>query len=347
MTRLRFGLRWMLGGLAVLSSAGGMAQATQSGQSTPQAQPTQPAHAGYFQGKLVYHVSVKSNIEDDLSDKDAHKVLTIGDLLTVTMKGGNYKLSTEYADTYIIKNDRKEYIKFRKIDTVFYLDFDSDTADVTGIIKNNAVVNIGGHPCKGITIETSKLARQYFYSTQWYTDPEDDRHNTIGQADVYAHETDGALRLWIRTEYPYATETDSCIGIERQPVNDRIFHLPDLPISQLFSAPRIIFPRYPGGDQGWRYFLDSTLNPKLAEKYVKVPKGEKEAWETVILEFAVAEDGTLSNIHVANSDEVNPRLAEEALRVMRMSRKWLPATFYGEKVKWNTQEGIEFRAFRP
>src|SRR5580658_10022764 len=162
------------------------------------------AASSFFQGTCVYRVSAQSKVED-LNDRDIHKVLMVGDVLTVTMKDGNYKLSTEYADTYIIKSDRKEYIKFRKIDTVFYLDFDSDTADVTGIIKNNAVVSIGGHPCKGITIETSKLARQYFYSTQWYTDPEDDRHNTIGQADVYAHETDGALRLWIRTEYPYAT----------------------------------------------------------------------------------------------------------------------------------------------
>ena len=338
MTRLMFGLG---GILALLSGARVMAQVAQPAQAQ-----TPPVRPAFFQGKLIYQVSVKSRV-DDLSDKDAHKVLTIGDGLTVTMKDGNYKLSTEYADTYVIKNDRKEYIKFRKIDTVFYLDFDSDTADVTGIIKNNAVISIGGHPCKGITIETSKLARQYFYSTQLYTNPEDDRHNTIAQADVYAHETGGALRLWTRTEYPYATETDSCIGIERQPVNDRVFRLPDLPISALFSAPRIIFPRYPGGDQAWQDFLDSTLNSKLAERYVKVPKGEKEAWETVILEFTVAEDGTLSNIHVANSDEVNPRLAEEALRVMRMSRKWLPATFYGEKVKWSTQEGIEFRAFRP
>jgi hypothetical protein len=337
MTRLVFSLGGVLALLALMSGMGVTAQV---------AQPAKPVQPAYFQGKLIYQVAVKSKV-DDLSDKDAHKVLTIGDVLTVTMKDGNYKFSTEYADTYVIKNDRKEYIKFRKIDTVFYLDFDSDTADVTGIIRNNAVVSIGGHPCKGITIETSKLARQYFYSTQWYTDPEDDRHNTIAQADVYAHETGGALKLWIRTDYPYATETDSCVGIERQPVNDRIFRLPDLPISALFSAPRIIFPRYPGGNQAWQDFLDSTLNSKLAERYVKVPKGEKEAWETVIVEFVVAEDGSLSDFHVVNPDEVNAKLADEALRVMRLSRKWLPATFYGEKVKWTYQQGVEFRVFRP
>src|ERR1700722_5422740 len=91
------------------------------------------AVAGYFQGGCGYRVSVRSKVAD-LSDKDIHKVLTVGDLLTVTIKDGNYKFSTEYADTYIIKDDRKEYIKFRKIDTVFYLEFDSDTDRVTGIV---------------------------------------------------------------------------------------------------------------------------------------------------------------------------------------------------------------------
>jgi len=58
-------------------------------------------------------------------------------------------------------------------------------------------------------------------------------------------------------------------------------------------------------------------------------------------------DGSLSDFHVTNPDEVNAKLADEALRVMRLSRKWLPATFYGEKVKWTYQQGVEFRVFRP
>src|SRR5579863_2270362 len=126
----------------------------------------------YFEGSCVYRVAVQSKVED-LSEKDIHKVLTVGDVLTVTMKDGNYKLSTEYADTYILKGDRKEYIKFRKIDTIFYLDFDSDTERVTGIVRNNAVVVMGGYPCKRITIETSKVSREYYYSTTMHTNPED------------------------------------------------------------------------------------------------------------------------------------------------------------------------------
>jgi hypothetical protein len=335
MTWLKDLIAFVVIGLAVLPI--GMRVAAQSGGTRV----AQGVQQGYFQGSVVYRVSVQSKM-DDVSDKDAHKVLTIGDLLTVTMKNGNSKLSTEYADTYILKDDRKEYIKFRKIDTVFYLDFSSDTDHVTGIIKNNSIVNIGNYPCKGITIETSKVSRQYYYSTTLRSNPEDDRHNTLAQAAVYAAETGAGLRLWVRTEYPYATETDSCIRVEKRQVADHVFRLPDLPISELFSAPRIFFPRFPGGDSGWKSYVTAMVNPKLAERYVKIPKGEKEAWETVILEFAVAADGTVSDIRVTNSNEVDPRLAEEAMRVMRLSPRWVPATFYGEAVKWTCQQGVEF-----
>jgi hypothetical protein len=295
----------------------------------------------YFQGVCVYKVNVHSKV-DDLSDKDIHKVLTIGDQLTVVMKAGNYKLSTEYADTYIIRDDRKEYIKFRKIDTVFYLDFDSDTDRVTGVIKNNSIVPVAGLSCRGITIETSKVSRQYLYSTSLRTNPEDDQYDMLAQAETYAMETGGGLKIWVRADYPYAVEVDSCVRVERKKVSDGVFRLPDLPIAALFSAPRILFPRFPGGDSAWRSWVAGVVNPRLAERYVKLAKGEKEAWETVILEFAVAEDGTVSDIRVANPGEVNSHLAEEAVRVMKLTPRWLAATFYGEKVKWTCREGIEF-----
>src|ERR1700722_16471055 len=174
-------MRYMVGVIFfILGSTAAMAQLGTPGGRQPE----------YFQGSLVYRVNVQSKV-DDLSDKDAYKVLAIGDLLRVTIKNGNYKLSTEYADTYILKDDRKEYIKFRKIDTVFYLDFASDTSHVTGIVKNNAIVQLGNYPCKGITIETDKVSRQYLYSTTLRTNPEDDKHNTIAQAAIYATETGG------------------------------------------------------------------------------------------------------------------------------------------------------------
>jgi hypothetical protein len=314
---------WLIGGLLVL----GMARPAM-GQ-------------GYWEGTCVYRVSVQSKVED-LRDQDIHKVLTVGDEMTMTVKDGNYKLSTAYADTYIIKADRKEYIKFRKIDTVFFLNFDADTDRVTGIVRSNAIVSLGGYPCKGITIETSKVSRQYYYSTTLKTNPDDDQYDMLAQAELYAMETGGGLKMWVRTDYPYAIEVDSCIRMNRRRVADSVFRLPDLPISALFGAPRIRFPRFPGADSAWRAWLGSVVNPRLARRYVDVQKGEKEAWQTVILQFAVGEDGAVSDVRVVNPNEVNPRLAAEAIRVMRLSPKWVPASFYGETVKWTCQEGIEF-----
>lgn len=303
------------------------------------------AGQGFFEGTCVYKVEARSKMAD-ISDADMHKVLAIGNLLTVTMKDGNYKLHTEYADTYILKNDHHEYIKFRRIDTVLYLDFSADTDRVTGIIRNNSVSMVGGVPCKEITIETSKVSRQYYYSTTMRTDPDDDRGNTLEQAGVYAAETGGGLKMWIRTDYPYAVEVDSCIRVEPKRIPDQDFRLPDLPVAELFGTRRILFPRFPGGDSAWRDYVAAAVNPRLAEKYVKFEKGEKEAWQTVILEFAVAEDGTVSGVQVVNPNEVDPHLAEEAMRVMKLSPKWLAASFYGEKVKWVAREAVSFSVSR-
>ncbi|HXD79841.1 MAG TPA: hypothetical protein VN616_18625, partial [Puia sp.] len=249
---------------------------------------------------------------------------------------------SRYAETFVLKDDHREYIKFPKIDTVFYLDFSSDTDRVTGIVRSKSVVMLDGQPCRGLTIETSKVSRQYLYSTALRTDPEDDRNNTLEQAGVYATETGGGLKVWVHTEYPYATEVDSCVRIVGKPVPDAVFRLPDLPISPLFGARRIFMPRFPGGDSAWRAFVASTADSRLADKVLKLPKGENEAWQTVVLEFTVAVDGAVSAVRVANPEEVDPRLAQEALRVMRLSPKWLPASFYGEKVRWTAQEAVGF-----
>src|SRR4030081_3417821 len=80
------------------------------------------AQQKYFEGNLIYRVSVKSKI-DNLSDKNAHKIVAVGDMLTVAIKNGNYRTTSEYADFFTIRKDKKAYIKFRKIDTLYYLDY--------------------------------------------------------------------------------------------------------------------------------------------------------------------------------------------------------------------------------
>ena len=81
---------------------------------------------------------------------------------------------------------------------------------------------------------------------------------------------------------------------------------------------------FPKGDQALRSFLFNNLNyPKKAVK--------KGIQGTVIVEFVVEKDGTISNIRVKRS--VSRELDAEAVRVVSIMPKWKPATLKGEIVR--------------
>ena len=82
---------------------------------------------------------------------------------------------------------------------------------------------------------------------------------------------------------------------------------------------------FPGGQQGWIEYLQKNLNTKLGNKYINIPKGEKSARQTVKMSFLVTKDGDITDIEVTNKDSIHPKLAEEAIRVIKNGPKWIPA----------------------
>ena len=82
--------------------------------------------------------------------------------------------------------------------------------------------------------------------------------------------------------------------------------------------------QFPGGDKALKSFLFNNLNyPKKAVK--------KGIQGTVLVEFVVEKDGTISNIRVKRS--VSRELDAEAVRVVSIMPKWKPATLKGEIVR--------------
>jgi outer membrane biosynthesis protein TonB len=82
-------------------------------------------------------------------------------------------------------------------------------------------------------------------------------------------------------------------------------------------------------------YLQNNLNASLGLRYIKIPKGEKEASVQVQVAFVVSEDGSIANIVVTNKAEVDPHLANEVMRVIRnrhpgqplfMASRQMPAT---------------------
>ena len=82
--------------------------------------------------------------------------------------------------------------------------------------------------------------------------------------------------------------------------------------------------QFPGGDKALKSFLFNNLNyPKKAVK--------KGIQGTVLVEFVVEKEGSISNIRVRKS--VSRELDAEAVRVVSIMPKWKPATLKGEIVR--------------
>ena len=63
------------------------------------------AQQKYFEGDLVYRVHVKSKLIG-LSDKDAHTLAAMGDMITVTLKNGDSHVAAGLSDVWSIGKDK-------------------------------------------------------------------------------------------------------------------------------------------------------------------------------------------------------------------------------------------------
>jgi periplasmic protein TonB len=83
---------------------------------------------------------------------------------------------------------------------------------------------------------------------------------------------------------------------------------------------------FSGGVTAWKQYLQNNLNMGIMDQN-KLPKGTY----TVLVRFIVAKDGTISNINPLTKNGFG--LEEEAIRVIKISPKWTPATQNGYIVR--------------
>jgi hypothetical protein len=299
----------------------------------------------YFEGAIVYSTLIRSKIQG-LSDIDARRILAQGEVMTITYKNGYYKYVSSLSETYFNPKEKRAYYKFRKLDTLYYQDYSSDTTQLLSVLKNDSTTRINNSDCKSITLTTNSSTIKYVYSPTLQNDPIYGKNNTIDHFDVYTRETGGAVWLWFRAEFKIATLVDSCIRVEPKAIDDHFFDMPDLPVKKLEVSTLFSGPRFRGKDDAWHKYLQSNLDSKLSVKYINLPKGEPMAEQTALVSFMVSENGSVSNIQVMNRKEVHPKLAEEAVRVVRESTGWQPAMFYGEKMAFQCNQKITFQVAR-
>jgi protein TonB len=100
--------------------------------------------------------------------------------------------------------------------------------------------------------------------------------------------------------------------------------------------------RFPGGAIGWRNYLEKNLNANLASKYIRLKRKEKSGKQTARLQFIVDKKGNIKQVQCTNK-EIHPKLAEEAIRVIKEGPKWEPAEQNGKKVYYQAIQFITFQ----
>jgi protein TonB len=85
----------------------------------------------------------------------------------------------------------------------------------------------------------------------------------------------------------------------------------------------------------WAKFLRGNLRPEAAQEK-DVPNGSYTVW----IQFVVDADGSISRIEALTNHGYG--LEEEAIRVVKKSKKWLPAVQNGRKVKAYRKQPITF-----
>lgn len=148
-----------------------------------------------FEGRIVYKTTIQSKVAG-VENKIWQNIMAIGDNMTSYVKQGHYKIITGLSDQYFIPDKKRVFIKFKTIDTLYYMDYSSDTTSVLSVSKTGAGKTISGYSCNPITIKTSGAERKVFYSPALYLNPEYDKNNTIGQLNVLTRETSS---IWLES----------------------------------------------------------------------------------------------------------------------------------------------------
>lgn len=100
---------------------------------------------------------------------------------------------------------------------------------------------------------------------------------------------------------------------------------------------------FPGGIPGWTSYLERNLDASLS-RYLKIPSGQDWVRQTVYVTFIVDKEGAISDVKVINESDVHPKLAAEAIRVIRDGPKWKPAVQNGKNVIYRHKQGISWVA---
>lgn len=132
----------------------------------------------------------------------------------------------------------------------------------------------------------------------------------------------------------YGTDAfDGAVEITTKPVKNNDQTQPKTP-SEIFTKTQTE-AEFPGGKQAYRAFLEKNLNAN-----VPVQEGWKPGTYTIMLKFIVNVKGEVSSVQTENYK--GTKTADECIRLMKTSPKWIPAVQNGHLVSSYRKQPITF-----
>ncbi len=292
-----------------------------------------------FEGIIDFSVNVKGK-KGVIDEKILLRSLLESEESSVMVRRGNYKYISSIKDTWFIHSEKKEYLKFTGIDTLYFREYSDDTAKVISAEVKMDTRKIAGFDCKLIVISTTSGEQKYFYAPSLYNNPEYDKDNRIGRIDAFVRETSS---MWLSQEVDTDnyTMTINATKVEQKVINDSVFILPDLPTKK-FTVGAVLKEPVFTRTGGWIKYVSSNVNVDVGIKYLKIPRKETSATQTVKVSFIIDKTGKVTNATVTNPKSVHPKLADEALRVISSSPNWKPGTLLGEKTNFYYEQPVTF-----
>jgi hypothetical protein len=225
-----------------------------------------------FEGIISYKTDLRSK-SDIISERALKNVIGLGNDMTVFVKHGNYKQITGRSVSYYLTKDQRAYLKYNGVDTLYYIDYSSDTTTVTNVSRSDEKRNIAGFECSLLTIQLGDATKRYYYAPTLYMSADYDKNNKIDRYDVFAKET-SSLYLALYQETKTFSLAQTRTKLQQTPVDDSVFVLPQLP-QKKFSYDDMVVPPEFNRAGGWTKYLQMNLNSQVATKYLRIPKGEE------------------------------------------------------------------------
>jgi hypothetical protein len=96
--------------------------------------------------------------------------------------------------------------------------------------------------------------------------------------------------------------------------------------------------KFPGGVEGWRKYLESTLDGDVAARS-KAPVGIY----TVKVQFIVDKEGNIANVQAIEVPSVCKKCGNEAVRIIKNGPKWVPAVQDNKPVIYQAIQHISWQ----